>query len=100
MGSCTFEAEEAAYGKRLEENAAILRDKINEAMNCWSKKMEREKFIECRDKIVEILLSSPDVKAEAPDLCASALNEVKADSGFYCRIQFHRSVDYVESNKI
>lgn len=61
--------------------------------------MEREKFVSYRDKIVEILLSCPETKAEARYICASALNEVMTDSGTCCQIKLYRSVDYGDNDK-
>ena len=61
--------------------------------------MKREEFVSYRDRIVEILLSCPEAKAEARYICASALNEIMTDSGLCCQIRLYRSVEHGDNDK-
>ena len=97
MDSCIFEAEEAASGERLEKNAAVLRDKINEAMNCWSKKMEKEKFLECRNEILGVLKKYEAKGWESAGILASALNEDLSADGHQARVIIHPLLVYHEA---
>lgn len=96
MDSCTFEAEESAYGKRLEENAAILRDKINEAMKPENE-MEKEKFLECRNEILGVLKKYEAKGWESAGILASALNEDLSADGHQARVIVHPLLVYHEA---
>ncbi len=85
MGSCIFEVEESAYGKRLEENAAILRDKINEAMKPENE-MEEEKFLKCRNEILDVLEKYEADNWTSVRILSSAINEYLAPKGWQARV--------------
>lgn len=62
--------------------------------------MEKKKFLEFRDKLVEILTSDKEAEQWADRLCVSALNEITAETGFCFQVRRTLAVFDAEYDKI